>query len=119
DRADQVDSHAREIEQPLAVAAEQFADDVLNVAAAAEGLARAGDDDDAAGFALVQMFEERAEFCVHLKGQRVVALRAVQRDGPHAVGFFVQERLWLHYFPSSRAASLSRSARRFCTVLSF
>ncbi len=62
----------------------------LQVVARAEGLARAGDDEDAGGFVLGDISERRLEFGQEFLGEGVELLRAVESQRDHAAGVFMQ-----------------------------
>ena len=81
DGEDEVAGEAGELEQPRGIAREQRADDVLDVAAGAEGAAGAGDDDGADAGLGVERAEGVAELGVDLEGERVEPLGAVEGDG--------------------------------------
>ena len=80
----QVAGHAREVQQARGVHAGQRADDLVYVAAGAEIAAGAGDDDGADVVRVAKRAEQVAQLGVGVEGQRVLALRPVQRDGADA-----------------------------------
>ena len=81
DRQDEVAGEPGELEQPGRIPREQRADDVLDVAAAAEGPAAAGDDDGADAGLGVERAEGVAQLGVDLEGERVEPVGTVERDG--------------------------------------
>ena len=113
DGEDEVAGEAGELEQPGRIAREQRADDVLDVAAGAEGAPGAGDDDGADARLGVEGAEGVAELGVDLEGERVEPLGAVEgdgRDGGRRVDG-VEEGSWLQGHDDSTAvASISTTA---------
>jgi hypothetical protein len=59
---------------------DQRADDLVHVAARAEVVAGAGEDDDLDVARVAQPLEQVAQLGVRVEGERVLALGAVQRD---------------------------------------
>ena len=84
-RLDEVAGHPGEGEQALHVAADQRADDVVDVAAGAEVAAVRAEDDDVDVVGVGERAEPVAELGVAVEGQRVLALRPVERDARDAV----------------------------------
>ena len=70
--------------------------EVLDVAARAEGLARARDDDAAHGAVLVGFEGGVEEIAAQGEVQGVVGFGTVERDGGHAVFDLVADRLVAH-----------------------
>src|SRR5665213_827885 len=77
---DEVAGHARESAQSRAVKPRQRADDFVHVAARAEVAAGAADDDRANFLHRHQCAEEITQLSIGLEGERILALRAIQRD---------------------------------------
>ena len=117
DGEDEIAGEPGELEQPRGIPREQRADDVLDVAAAAEGPAGAGDDDGADAGLGVEGAEGVPELGVHLEGERVEPLGPVERDGRDGGRRIdgVEERFGvqghsLSSSPSTAVASISTSA---------
>ena len=77
----EIAGEAGELEQARGIPREQRADDVLDIAAAAERSAGAGDDDGANAGLGVERAEGVPELGVDLEGERVEPLGPVERDG--------------------------------------
>src|SRR5690606_24794120 len=104
------------LEQAVVVAGEQRADDVLHVPAGAEGAAGPGDDDGADPGLGIEGAEGVAQLGVHLEGEGVEPLGAVQRDRRDGSGgvMTIEEgpRGNRHQCaPTTAVASISTSAR--------
>eukprot|EP01034_Spumella_vulgaris_P031080 gene31080-38410_t len=87
----QVAGHAGEGQQAGHVQFGERADDVVHVAAGAEVLAGAGDDDRLHITGVRQRAEQVAQLGVGVEGEGVLAFRAVQRDGGDAGAHFELE----------------------------
>ena len=81
---DEIAGESGELEQAVVVPREQRADDVLDVAAGAEGPPVAGDHDGADAGLGIERAEGVAQLGVDLEGERVEPLGPVERDGGHA-----------------------------------
>ena len=92
---DQVTGHAGEFEQCGHAHFGQRANDFMHVAARAEIAARAGQHDDLHVGGVVQGAKQVAQLGVGRKGQRILALRAVQRQRGNAVVEGIGEMLRL------------------------
>src|SRR6185503_8117492 len=79
-REDEVAGGAGEGEQAAVIAREELADDVLDVAAGAEGAAAAGDEDGAHAGLGVELLEGLTQLGVDLEGERIEAVGAGERD---------------------------------------
>src|SRR3712207_1881684 len=95
--AHQLAGEARELQKPGGVARLQLADDVAHVAARAEGAPRALDDDTAHLRLVAQRGERVGQLAVDLEGQRVQALRPVERDPRHAAAHLVEKTFWFNH----------------------
>src|SRR5205807_8718289 len=80
-RENEVAGEARELLQRLEIAAEQRTDDVLDVAAGAEGASGARDDDGAHARLGVEPPERVAKLLIDLKRQRIETFGPVEGDG--------------------------------------
>ena len=84
-RLDHIARHARELEQAGQVALGERTDDLVHVAARAEVATGSGDHDGADVGRRVQRAEEVAQLRIGGEGQRILALRAVERDDTDAL----------------------------------
>ena len=84
-RPDDVAGHLGEPHQVARLHFDQLADDLVDVAAAAEPASFAADHQHADAGVMWQFSEQVAEVGVALEGQRVQLVRPVQRDGRDAV----------------------------------
>src|SRR5262245_5848620 len=82
------------------IAFEQLADDFVNIAASAKGLASAGDDHDLDLAVAAEFNHQVAQLRVDFKRQCVERFRTVERDRRYAFFNFVQKIVG-HNFPLS------------------
>src|SRR5579883_3025556 len=84
-------SHARKLNMALCVAFEQFTNDLMHVAAGAEGVACASQHDNFDALVVAQVIEETAELRIDLKGQSVQHLWPVEGQCRHAVLHLIEK----------------------------
>jgi hypothetical protein len=109
----EIAGEAGELEHPRGIPREQRADDVLDVSAAAEGPAGAGDDDGANARLGIERAEGVSELGVDLEGERVEPLGPVEgncRDGARRVDG-VEERFGFQGHHCARLVRFSQFMR--------
>src|SRR5438093_10958774 len=114
DGENQIACHPRELEQAAVVARKERSDDVAHVAAGAERLPGAGDDDRTDHSIVVDGAEGLTELVVDVERERVEPIGPIECDRGDAGGAItvVQERRWRHGTTAMASISTSASSSR-------
>src|SRR5687767_8524446 len=108
---DEFARHPCKLKQTLHVAAEQFADDVVHVAARTERATRSGDDNHAHVSLVTQRSKRISQFPINFKRQRIQTFRTIQRDRRDALFvLLVKEGRWLLHAGINAIPSISTFA---------